>query len=158
MRIMIAAMLLTGLAYAKGDGKVVRPIDKVDYYDHEDVYTEILDFEAKTGHKVAMNIEICIDGDCEMFYHIGPEATLHGTIHLKKKQKATSGGKGSGIQPILNAIGKGVAVGAKLQLKGLKVNPDGSFTLEELTMWGGAAMGTDVPVPGEEGGKQVHHH
>ena len=129
----------------------------VQYYDHEDVYTEILDFEDETGHSLEMNIRICIEKDCQLFYHLDTSDKTFGTFNIAKKKK-TTGSKGSGIQPVLNAIGKGVSVGAKIKVEGLKVNTDGSFEIKKLEMWGGAGVGTDAPEPGKEDGKQVHKH
>ena len=154
--IVAISVFVSSLLYAQHkfekdpEGNVPRlpDIDKTSYYDHEDVYTEILDYEAETGITIDQNFDICIDGECKRFYHKGTDNSNHGTFTLPKKKRPSKGkpGTGTGIQPVLNAIGNGIAVGGSVTIKGLEVNADGSFRIQELQLKAGATIGTDKPI------------
>ena len=133
--------------------------DEPEYYvSPEQAYEEVLEWEEETGVKIDHNLKICVGEDCQVFFHKEEGNYNYGTIWLDKKgvKNKKTGNKTTSLKPVLTAIGKGVAAGARVKIKGLRAKADGSFEIDELEMWAGAGVGADVPVPGEEDGKQVH--
>lgn len=124
------------------------------YYDHQDIYTEVLDWEAETGLTIDQNIRICIEDDCELFWHKEEDNYAYSTIDLARTKKKPGGT--SGVKQVLKAIGSGVSAGGKVKIGKIRINVDGSMELNNVEISGGIGLGTDAPVPGYEDGKQVH--
>ena len=125
-----------------------------EYYNQDDVYNEVLEFEGETGILVLNNFNICIENLCQYFHHGDDLPTTQ--VYLAKKKKRPN--VGSGVKKILGDLGVAVKGGGGIKLKGVRVKADGSYEIDQVYMWfGGAAGDAGAPIPGYENGKQVHH-
>ena len=118
MRIVLSAILVSGLSYGVTAPKQP-PSPVIEYYSQDDTYDEVLEFEAETGIKIENNIRICIERQCKIFRH-WDASDMASEIHLAKTPKTPKGGTGgntgSGIAPVLKAIGKGISAGGTLKM------------------------------------------
>ena len=139
---------------------VTQPEELKEYHTPSEVYSDIVDWEEESGHKLKKNIRICIDEDCELYFHHEEDNYNYSTIRLKKGKK-TKGAKSAAanIKSIIGMASSGVGMGGTVTIKNIKVtNADGSsWEIGEITVSGGVGLGQKAPVPGEEDGKQVHH-
>ena len=165
MRIFLTLVFLSsslfgmdGLDDYLNEDKVTRlpEVPSVDsYYDHEDIYTEILDWEAESGVALDQNIRICIEEDCQIFFHKEEGNYNYSTINMKRTRKKPGGS--SAVKEVLKAVGSGVSAGGKVKISKIRINADGSMELTNVEISGGFGVGADAPVPGYEDGKQVHN-
>ena len=130
--------------------------EEIEYYTQDDAYDEVLEFEAESGVKIENNFRICIERKCKLYNHFD-DSFAATEIHLKKKKK-TGTTTGTGLKPIIKAIGSGVSAGGTLKIQSIKMNADGSWEMKGLEISAGAGVGADAPIPGKEDGKQVHHN
>lgn len=153
------------VAERQPDYREENPEPEVWYFEPQDVYDDIVDWERENNSKLHMNLKICVNDDCEIFFHYEQDNYNYSTIRLsagpdaKNNKRRGVSVKGGVVKEIGLAIAKGVSAGGRIKLKyRTETKPDGTkVEVLELDAFGGVGVGTDAPVPGEEDGKQVHH-
>ena len=131
--------------------------EELEPMEHEEIYEQVVEWQEESEIVLENNLKICIEDKCHIYDMHNDSGRELFAISVPKKAKKSSTGKGAeAVQSLLKGLSKGVSAGGRLRVKSLKVNTDGSFTIDGLDIQFGVAAGTDAPVPGMEDGKQTH--
>lgn len=154
----ISTLLLGAALTLPAFGESLDMPDVKAYHSPSEIYEDILEFEVEEDFKINKNLKICIEDECELFFHFEEDNYNYSTIKLKKGSK-NGRAMVSNIKSIIGAAKSGVGMGGTITIKNIKIkNADGSsWSIGEITISGGAGLGQKAPVPGYEDGKQVQH-